>query len=70
MNARAVSSKGGTFEIRIDKADGPVLARVKIGKGSEWAVVKTKLAKVPTGLHNLFVTQRRTSNFDVDWISF
>jgi hypothetical protein len=70
VNARAVSFKGGTFEIRIDKADGPVLARVKIGKGSEWAVVKTKLAKVPTGLHNLFVTQRRTSNFDVDWISF
>ena len=70
VNARAVSSKGGTFEIRIDKADGPVLARVKIGKGSEWAVVKTKSAKVPTGLHNLFVAQRGTSNFDLDWISF
>ncbi len=70
VNARAVSSKGGAFEIRLDKANGPVLARVKIGKGSEWTVVKTKLAKVPTGLHNLFVTQRGTSNFDVDWISF
>ena len=70
VNARVVSQKGGAFEIRLDKADGPVLARVKIGKGSEWAVVKTKLVRVPTGLHNLFVTQRGTSNFDVDWISF
>jgi len=70
VNARVVSSGGGAFEIRLDKVNGPILARVKVGKGSEWAVVKTKLARVPTGLHNLFVTQRGAGKFDVDWISF
>ena len=70
VNARTASSTGGTFEIHLDKADGLLLARVKVGKGSEWAVIKSKLAKVPAGLHNLFITQTGTSKFDVDWISF
>ena len=70
VNARTVSSTGGTFEIHLDKADGSLIARVKVGKGFEWAVLKTKLAKVPTGLHDLFIKQSGTSNFDVDWISF
>jgi hypothetical protein len=70
VNTRAVSSTGGIIEIHLDKADGPLLARVEIGKGSEWAIVKSTLANAPTGLHNLFFTQTGSSNIDVDWISF
>ena len=70
VNARAVSSTGGIIEIHLDKADGPLLARVEIGKGSELGIVKSTTANVPTGLHDLFFTQTGSSNIDVDWISF
>src|SRR5262249_48156597 len=32
MNVRSESVKGGTVEIRADKVDGPVLAKVKVAK--------------------------------------
>jgi len=47
-----------------------LVARVKVGKGSDWAIVKSKLARAPTGLHDLFIKQAGTSKIDVDWISF
>jgi hypothetical protein len=70
VNARAVSSTGGVIDIHLDKADGPLLARVEIGTGSDWGIVKSAVANVPSGLHNLFFTQNGSSNIDVDWVSF
>ena len=70
VNARAVSSTGGIIEIHLDKADGPLLARVEIGTGSDLGIVKSAVAIAPAGLHDLFFTQTGTSNIDVDWVSF
>ena len=70
VNVRSVSSTGGTVEIHLDKADGPLLARIEIGKGSDWKVVNSKLANVPTGIHDLVVTQSDDNKVDLDWISF
>lgn len=70
VNARAVSSTGGTVEIHLDKADGPLLAKVEAEKGSEWKVVNSKLATVPTGIHDLVVTHNEDNNVELDWISF
>jgi hypothetical protein len=50
--------------------EGPLLAQVEIGKGSEWQVVKAKVVSVPTGVHDLVVTQKEDNNVDLDWISF
>jgi beta-xylosidase len=70
VNARSVSSTGGTIEIHVDKAEGTLLARIKIKKGSKWKIGKSKLASVPAGIHNLFVIQKESNNVDLDWISF
>jgi len=70
VNVRSASSTGGLIEIRLDKTDGPVLAQVKIGKVSEWKVIKAKLQTVPTGVHDLVVTQNENNNVDLDWLSF
>lgn len=70
VNARAVSTTGGVIEIHLDKADGPLLAKVEIGIGPDWGIVKSTLANVPSGLHDLFFTQPGSSNIDVDWVSF
>jgi hypothetical protein len=70
VDVRSVSAAGGRVEIRLDKVNGPLLARVKIGKGSEWKVVTSRLARVPAGVHNLVVVQKENNNVDLDWISF
>jgi beta-xylosidase len=70
VNARSISATGGTVEIHLDKTDGPLVARIEIGKASDWKVVNSKLANVPAGIHNLVVTQSDDNKVDLDWISF
>ena len=70
VNVRSESANGGTVEIRVDKVDGPVLAKVEVGKGTDWNVVKAKVSGVPTGVHDLIVTHDEDDDVDVDWISF
>src|SRR5262249_48711157 len=50
-HVRSASATGGTIEIRLDDANGPLLARVQVGKSSEWKTVEAKLDKVPAGIH-------------------
>lgn len=70
VNVQANSNTGGSVEIHLDKADGPVLAQVKIGNDSDWKVVNGILKTVPTGVHDLVVTHNEDNNVDVDWVSF
>jgi hypothetical protein len=70
VNVRSVSSTGGSVAIRLDKVDGPVLAKVEIGKGSEWKVINSKLAGVPSGIHDLVVTLNEKNSVEIDWVSF
>ena len=70
VNVRSMSSTGGTVEIRLDKVDGPVLAKVEIGNSSDWKVVNSKVASAPTGVHNLVVTQPEDKKVEIDWVSF
>jgi hypothetical protein len=70
VNVRSVSSTGGTIDIRLDKPDGPLHAKVEIGKGADWNVVNSKLANVPSGVHDLIVTLNDNNNVEIDWICF
>ena len=70
VNVRALSSAGGSVEIHLDTVNGPLLAKVAIGKGSEWQSFKSKLDSVPDGVHDLVVTQNEDKGVDLDWISF
>lgn len=67
---RSMSASGGVLEIRLDKADAPVLARIEVGPGTDWTLAKARLAKVPAGVHDLFVTLTDKKSVDVDWITF
>jgi beta-xylosidase len=69
-SVRAASSTGGWIEIRVDKADGPVLAKVKIEKGAEWTLANAKLANVLSGIHDLIITLGEKSNVELDWVRF
>lgn len=70
VRIRAASPAGGLLEIRRDKKDGPLIAQVQIEKGTEWHVVKAPLRSVPAGVQDLFVTQRREQDIEIDWICF
>jgi hypothetical protein len=70
VKVRAQSSTGGTIEVRLDKSDGPVLARVEIPPSTEWKELTTSLATTPSGLHNLVVTMPEKNNIEIDWVSF
>jgi len=70
VNVRAVSTAGGSIEIHLDKADGPLLAEVEIKKSSDWKDTKANLATTPSDIHDLVVVQKAIGPVDVDWISF
>jgi hypothetical protein len=67
---RAQSSTGGTIEIRLDKNDGPMLTKVEIPAGADWAEISAKLSTAPSGLHNLVVSTPKKVDVAIDWVSF
>ena len=70
VNVRALAAKGSSIEIHLDKADGPLLAKVDIRKGNDWKSVQAKIKNAPNGVHNLVVTHAGNDSVDLDWISF
>jgi len=70
VEVKGMSQTGGSLEIRLDKADGILLAEVKIPKGSGWNTVDTRLLKFKKGIHNLVVVLKDNNQVEVDWIRF
>ena len=69
FQVRALSEKGATLEIRLDKADGPVVAEVKVPKSADWNTVEAKVSKFQAGIHNLIVVVK-DSPVEIDWVRF
>jgi hypothetical protein len=70
VTVRATSPTGGILEIRQNKPEGPVLARVKIEPGADWAEVNAELTEALTDVHNVVVSLSEAGNVAVDWVSF
>jgi hypothetical protein len=70
IEVRALAAAGGTVEIRLDKADAPVLGRVEVNEGTDWKTVSVALSGKPRGVHDLIVTQATSAPLEVDWVSF
>jgi hypothetical protein len=70
IEVRAKAPGAGVLEIRLDKQDGPLLGRVKVGKGSDWNVARVAARNIPAGVHNLVVTQTGGDPVELDWVRF
>jgi len=70
VQVKAFSEKGSIFQIRLDKADGPVIAEVKVPKGTNWNTVEAKVSKFESGIHNLIVVPKDENQVEIDWIQF
>ena len=70
VDVRAKTSGKGTLEVRLDKPDGPLLARVRVGNGVDWNTTSASAKKIPAGVHDLVVIQVGTEPVEVDWLGF
>jgi hypothetical protein len=70
VNIRVRSKTGGILQLRLDKVDGPVIAKVKIPENPEWTVVKSPLLEYQTGIHNLITQLENNNNIEIDWLKF
>jgi hypothetical protein len=70
IQVKAVAENGCTLQFRLDKADGPVIAEVKIPKSKSWNTVEAKLAIVQSGIHNLIVVHQDDNTAEIDWVKF
>jgi Carbohydrate binding module (family 6) len=70
VQLKALSQTGGTLQIRLDKADGILLAEVKIPEGTGWNTVNTRMLKFQKGIHNLVVLLKDNKPVEIDWIQF
>jgi hypothetical protein len=70
VSVRALSTTGGTIEVRFDTRDSPTIARIEIPKNNEWSIVHARLPKSPSGIHSLIVLLADNGSVEVDWIRF
>ena len=70
INLRALSNNGGVLILRLNNADGPVVARANIPKGTVWNESCVTLSKISRGIHNIILQQEHGGNVEVDWVRF
>ncbi len=70
IQVNALSQTGGTLQIHLDKADGPLLAEVKIPRCTSWTIINAKVPKIQSGIHNLVVVLADINPVEIDWIRF
>jgi hypothetical protein len=70
IEVRTKGTAGGALEMRLDRQNGPVLARVDVGHGADWRIVNVAATSIPAGVHDLFITQAGDGTLEVDWVSF
>jgi hypothetical protein len=70
VQVKVLSKTGGTLQIRLDKADGPLLSEVKIHRGTGWDTVNAPVIKYQPGIHNLIAVLKDNNHVEIDWIRF
>lgn len=71
VTARVASAAGGVLQVRLNSADAPVIAEIKVPKGNgAWTEVKASVGKGQAGIHDLFVSLKGKEKVEIDRISF
>lgn len=70
VNIRALSNNGGVLTLRLNNADGPVVARANVSKGTVWNDTCVSLSKISQGIHNIVLQLEQGGDVEVDWVKF
>jgi len=67
---QAKAPSGGAIEVRIDKIDGPLLAKVNIAPGQKWDIAEATILKYLPGTHSIYIISAQGIPVEIDWITF
>ncbi len=67
---RAQSRTGCVLQIKLNHAEGPVIAQVEIPENTKWKTNKALLTGFKSGVQNLVVMLKNTRTVEIDWIGF
>ncbi|WP_246001507.1 family 43 glycosylhydrolase [Mucilaginibacter gracilis] len=70
VTAKVKAARGGVLEIHADKPSGPLIARLNLGRSTEWGLQTFVLLKSLQGTHDLFFVAGNSGPVEIDWISF
>ncbi len=70
VTLRGASVAGATVQIRLDNAQGPLIAQVLVPKGDTWQDVKAPITLFKPGEHTLFVAPKGSAAVEIDWVRF
>jgi hypothetical protein len=70
VRIRCLSKSGASLLLRLNNANGPVIAKVGIPKGNAWNSVEAPVIGLNHGIQNLVAQLTDGSQVEIDWISF
>lgn len=70
LTVKALSKTGGTLLIRLNGAQGPVIAQVKIPATYAWKDVRTSLSAFKSGVQHVWIELKEGNDVEVDWLRF
>jgi len=59
-----------SVEIRSGKIDGKLIDRINLPASKEWNITISAKAKIPVGVHDLFIISKSKEPVAIDWVKF
>ncbi|MDP4203913.1 MAG: family 43 glycosylhydrolase [Bacteroidota bacterium] len=70
LQIRALSATGGSLQLKLNDANGAVVAKINVPKSSAWTTINVPVSGVKKGVYNLCVVSQDNKPVEVDWIRF
>ena len=70
MILNTLSESGSSVEIRLDRPDGILIDRVTVPASKGWKLTTSAKAKIPKGVHDLFIVSKSKEPVAIDWLKF
>jgi len=67
---RTSSKTGGSLQIRLYNAEGPIIGDIDVPTGDGWRIVQAPVSSLKSGIKNLVVQSKNGNDVSVDWLQF
>ena len=67
---KATSHIPASVEIRSGKIDGKLIDRINLPASKDWNIAVSAKAKIPVGVHDLFIISKSKEPVEIDWVKF
>jgi GH43 family beta-xylosidase len=70
VKLRVNAPAGAILQLRLDKANAPVLAKIVIPKSEQWRELQVPVSAIKPGQHTILISSQTNSLSELDWIQF